>query len=149
MNDAALYARNEAGSVTLDATAWNAPVTLASHGGFNILKGNTSNVSFVVQQPAVTGGAQVVLSLAQAGGSNNTVQIFKYAAEATGSAPAVSTSLSELLQANGALVGVKMDTNTDNVGCWTWRQGRGRHRPRQGRRRAQRDRQGRDLHGRA
>ena len=116
MNDAALYARNEAGSVTLDATAWNAPVTLASHGGFNILKGNTSNVSFVVQQPAVTGGAQVVLSLAQAGGSNNTVQIFKYAAEATGSAPAVSTSLSELLQANGALVGVKMDTNTDNVG---------------------------------
>ena len=58
----------------------------------------------------------VVLSLAQAGGSNNTVQIFKYAAEATGSAPAVSTSLSELLQANGALVGVKMDTNTDNVG---------------------------------
>ena len=116
MNDAALYARNATGSVTLDATAWNAPVTLASHGGFNILKGNASNVSFVVQQPAVTGGAQVVLSLAQAGGSNNTVQIFKYAAEATGSAPAVSTSLSELLQANGALVGVKMDTNTDNVG---------------------------------
>ena len=116
MNDAALYARNATGSVTLDATAWNAPVTLASHGGFNILKGNTSNVSFVVQQPAVTGGAQVVLSLAQAGGSNNTVQIFEYAAEATGSAPAVSTSLSELLQANGALVGVKMDANTDNVG---------------------------------
>ena len=115
MNDAALYARNEAGSVTLDATAWNAPVTLASHGGFNILKGNTSNVSFVVQQPAVT-GARASSRWRRPAAATTRCRSSSTPPRATGSAPAVSTSLSELLQANGALVGVKMDTNTDNVG---------------------------------
>ena len=121
MNDAALYARNATGSVTLDATAWNAPVTLASHGGFNILKGNASNVSFVVQQPAVTGGAQVVLSLAQAGGSNNTVQIFKYAAEATGSARPSRPRCPNCCRPTARWSASRWTpTPTTSATCWTW-----------------------------
>ena len=121
MNDAALYARNEAGSVTLDATAWNAPVTLASHGGFNILKGNTSNVSFVVQQPAVTGGAQVVLSLAQAGGSNNTVQIFstppRRPARLRPSRPRCPNCCRPTARWSASRW---TPTPTTSVTCWTW-----------------------------
>ncbi|KAG0929095.1 hypothetical protein G6F31_017471 [Rhizopus arrhizus] len=54
-----VIATNTTGATTLDASAWSAPVTLATSGGYDTLKGNTNNVSFVVTQPADTANGTV------------------------------------------------------------------------------------------
>ncbi|RIQ72582.1 DUF4347 domain-containing protein, partial [Bordetella avium] len=109
MTDATLIAVNESGRVTLDASTWTAPVSLVSYGGSNVLKGNRSDVSFVVQLPEAGAAQGVEVSLAQAGGSNNRLQMVKQQDGQT------VTTLSSMLDSGGALNGIVLGANTDAV----------------------------------
>ena len=104
--DATVIATNTTGATTLDATAWTAPVTLATSGGYDTLKGNTNNVSFVVTQPADTTNGTVTVSLASNAGSGNSLQVMALGA---------GTALSTLISETGAIVGVTLGANTDKL----------------------------------
>ena len=104
--DATVIATNTTGATTLDASAWSAPVTLATSGGYDTLKGNTNNVSFVVTQPADTANGTVTVSLASNAGSGNSLQVMALGA---------GTALSTLISATGTILGVTLGANTDKL----------------------------------
>ncbi|MGH8816892.1 MAG: beta strand repeat-containing protein, partial [Achromobacter pestifer] len=106
LTDATVIATNTSGSTTLDATAWTKPVTLATSGGYDTLKGNTNQVSFVVTQPADTSAGTVTVSLASNSGTGNSVQVMALGA---------GTDLSRLISSTGTLAGVTLGANTDKL----------------------------------
>ncbi|WP_201524762.1 hypothetical protein, partial [Bordetella pseudohinzii] len=108
MDNVTLAARNAAGTATtLDAENWTGRLTLESDGGYNTLKGNKSNVSFIVVQPVNVAGGSVTVSLAASGGSGNTLQLIS---------PVTGTAvLSSLMGAAGNLFGVNLGTNAQNL----------------------------------
>lgn len=108
MDNVTLAARNAGGTATtLDAEAWTGRTTLESDGGYNTLKGNKSNVSFIVVQPVNTAGGSVTVSLAAAGGSGNSLQLIS---------PVTGTAvLSSLMGAAGNLLGVNLGANAQNL----------------------------------
>ncbi|SPU49630.1 adhesin [Bordetella trematum] len=98
-------ATNTSGTVILDASGWDHAISLISEGAANELKGNTSNVRFVVQQPA---SGQVTVSLKAAGGQGNSIELLARSG--------ASAATSGMLGANAALIGVQMGANTGALG---------------------------------
>ncbi|MBC9908584.1 DUF4347 domain-containing protein, partial [Achromobacter xylosoxidans] len=104
--DATVISTSSTGATTLDASAWTQAVTLGSSGGYDTLKGNTNNVSFMVTQPADTAGGTVTVTLASNSGSGNSLQVMALGG---------SAALSNLISTTGTIAGVTLGANTNKL----------------------------------